>query len=69
MFAALRKYRTIKMVGWRVHFSSDAPAYFAGSLSVSQEISRMHLPEKASPGVLPYCAVFPYIYTKKRVTQ
>jgi hypothetical protein len=69
MFAALRKYRTIKMVGWRVHFSSDAPANYAGSLSVSQEISRMHLPEKAPSGVLPYCSVFPYIYTKKRATQ
>ena len=33
--AFLRKYRTIKVVDWRVHFSSDAPANFAGLLGSS----------------------------------
>jgi hypothetical protein len=55
----LGKYRIIKVVGWRVHFSSDAPANFAGLLAVSQEICRMQLAEKAPPDVPPYCAVFP----------
>jgi hypothetical protein len=55
----LGKYRIIKVVGWRVYFSSVAPADFAGLLAVSQEICRMRMAEKVPPGVPPYCAVFP----------
>jgi hypothetical protein len=33
----LRKYRTIKVVSWRVNFSSGADADFAGLLAVNQE--------------------------------
>jgi hypothetical protein len=33
----LRKYRTIKVVGWRVYFLSGADADFAGLLAVNQE--------------------------------
>ena len=47
----LRKYRIIKVVDWRVNFSSDAPANFAGLLAVSQGICRMQLAEKALPSV------------------
>ena len=35
----LRKYRTIKVVGWRVNFLSGADADFAGLLAVNQENS------------------------------
>ena len=32
----LRKYRIIRVVGWRVNFPSGAPANFAGLLAASQ---------------------------------
>jgi hypothetical protein len=58
-FTLLRKYRTIKVVDWRVNLSSDAPANFAGLLVVSQGICRMQMAKKAPPSVPLYCAVFP----------
>jgi hypothetical protein len=48
---SLRKYRIIEVADWRVNFSSDAPANFAGLLAVSQGICRMQLAEKALPSV------------------
>ena len=56
---SLRKYRAIKVVSWRVNFSPDAPADFAGLLAVSQEICRMRMAEKAPSDAPPYCAVVP----------
>ena len=55
----LRKYRAIKVVSWRVNFSTDAIADFEGLLAVNREICKQQMSEKAPPDVPPYCAVFP----------
>ena len=55
----LRKYRIIRVVGWRVYFPSGAPANFAGLLAASQGICRMCMAEMAPPDMPPVCAVFP----------
>ena len=56
---ALRKYRAIKVVSWRVNFPTDAIADFEGLLAVNREICKQQMSEKAPPDVPPYCAVFP----------
>jgi hypothetical protein len=53
------KYRTIKVVSWRVNFLTDAIADFEGLLTVNREICKQQMSEKAPPDALPYCAVFP----------
>ena len=53
------KYRAIKVVSWRVNFSTDAIADFEGLLAVNREICKQQMSEKAPPDVPPYCAVFP----------
>jgi hypothetical protein len=55
----LGKYRTIKVVSWRVNFSTDAIADFEGLLAVNREICKQQMLEKAPPDAPPYCAVFP----------
>ena len=57
--AVLRKYRAIKVVSWRVNFSTDAIADFEGLLAVNREICKQQMSEKAPQDVPPYCAVFP----------
>jgi hypothetical protein len=49
----------IKVVSWRVNFSTDAIADFEGLLVVNQEICKPQMSEKAPPDVPPYCAIFP----------
>jgi hypothetical protein len=44
---SLWKYRTIKVVDWRVNSSSVAPANIAGLLTASQGICRMRMAKKA----------------------
>ena len=56
---SVRKYRAIKVVSWRVNFSTDAIADFEGLLAVNREICKQQMSEKAPPDVPPYCAVFP----------
>ncbi len=55
----LRKHRAIKVVSWRVNFSTDAIADFEGLLAVNREICKQQMSKKAPPDVPPYCAVFP----------
>ena len=57
-----RKYRIIRVVGWRVNFPSGAPANFAGLLAASQGICRMCMAEMAPPDMPPVCAVFPILF-------
>ena len=56
---SLRKYRAIKVVSWRVNFSTDAIADFEGLLAVNREICMQQMSEKAPPDAPPYCAVVP----------
>jgi hypothetical protein len=37
------KYRTIKVVSWRVNFSTDAIADFEGLLAVNREICKQQM--------------------------
>jgi len=47
--AILRKYRAIKVVSWRVNFSTDAIADFEGLLTVNREICKQQMSERAPP--------------------
>ena len=41
--SGLRKYRAIKVVSWRVNFSTDAIADFEGLLAVNREICKQQM--------------------------